>query len=451
MCGIAGIYSEKSIKVLPVLHDMGLMIQQRGQEGAGYVLFDGEKFIHERRISKDVNSVTHLFNKIRRPNKKAKFGIIHNRYSTRGGIDRIENVQPLFISTNKGKLAIVHNGTLVHAPKIKNSLEKNGRIFVSDSDTEVILQLIANSEKKDILDAIIESLDIVKGAYALIFLTEDGLIVARDPYGFRPLSIAEFDYGYLISSETCSFGPLIKELSISSIKDVQPGEIAVINKNGFKIVRGPNKTGIFQCIFELIYFARPDSVVFGKSVQAFRKLLGRNHALEHKIKVDCIIPIPDSSNYFSLEHARQLDVNLELALVRNHYTGRTFINPDGAKRQKNIRLKLNIIEELVRGHDAGIDDDSIVRGATIKKVVKMVRRCEPKSITVSISCPPIIDHCPYGIDIKSKKELIASGKTSDEICQQIGADDLRYLGLETLKKIGGNNFCYACFDGNYPL
>jgi len=451
MCGIAGIYSEKSIKILPILHDMGIMNQHRGQEGAGYAIFDGKAISYERRISKEKDSISHLFSKIKRPNKKAKAGIIHNRYSTRGGTDRIENVQPLFISTNKGKVAIAHNGTLVYAPKIKNALEKDGRIFMSDSDTEVILQLIADSKKTDLLDAITESLDVVKGSYSLIFLTEDGLIAARDNYGFRPLSIAEFDYGYLVSSETCSFGPLIKELGITSVKEVQPGEISVINNNGFKVVRGPNKIGVAQCIFELIYFARPDSIVFGKSVHAFRKMLGRSHALEQQIKVDCIIPIPDSSTYFSLEHARVLNVNLELGFVRNHYTGRTFINPDGAKRDKNIRLKLNIIEELIRGHDTGIDDDSIVRGATIKKVVKMVKRCQPKSTTVSISCPPNIDHCPYGIDVKTKKELIANGKTIEEIRQEIGADDLRYLNLETLKKLGGNNFCYACFDGNYPL
>jgi amidophosphoribosyltransferase len=430
------------------------MLQHRGQEGAGAVLSDRVRSIkdfYERRIAKEQDSVKHFFGKFNFTEDEFFMGIAHTRYSTAGSTDKIENVQPLLNTTRFGTIAIAHNGTLPYAPRLREKMEADGESFFSDSDSEVILKLIAHSQKENLVDAIVESLEKISGAFSLLLMTKDQMIVARDPYGFRPLSLATFNDGYMVASESCAFDPLEKSYGVRFLRDVEPGEIVVMGNGKLESIVLPNKVRRAQCIFELIYFGRPDSKIFGIDAHLFRMQLGYRHALEHPIKVDGVVAIPDSSNYFGDGHASSLGIPHLRALVRNHYTGRTFIDPIQSNRSKSIRLKLNPIPSMINGLDISIDDDSIVRGNTSRKIIRMIRGCNPKSITFSASCPPIISHCPYGIDIKEKGELIAAEKTIEEIRSFIEADDLRYLPIETLKTLGGHDYCYGCFDGRYPL
>lgn len=449
MCGIAGVISKNPVEMVRILHDMAVPHHHRGQEGAGVIIFNGDKIVHERRLSLTGNPITELFDKFINIEVKAHLGLTHNRYSTFGPADKIENVQPSLLSTKYGKIAIAHNGTLVHAPEIKARLKGDGESFASDSDTEVILKLIARSKKKDLVDAIIESLEQVSLAYSVIFMTKDLLIAARDPYGFRPLVLAEFDTGYMLASETCGFSALPDDYHVKFLREIKPGEIVVISKNGLESIRPFKRVCPKQCIFELIYFARPDSRIFSHDVYEFRQSLGRAHAEQHNIRVDQIIGVPDSANYFADGHAEALGVPHGRAIVRSHSSGRTFIDPDTLRRAKKVRLKLSPIKGMIAGQSCSVDDDTIVRGNTCRRIVEMIKNCGPKSITLSVGSPPIISHCPYGIDIKHKEELIAADKTVEQICEIIGADDLRYLGLPQFKKIGGENFCYGCFDGKY--
>lgn len=397
------------------------------------------------------NSVKHFFSKFDYADTNFYLGIGHTRYSTAGSVEKIENVQPLLSTTRFGSIALAHNGTLPYAQIFKEKMETDGENFFSDSDSEVILKLIAHSKKDDLIEATTESLEKIKGAYSLLIITPEQLIAARDPFGFRPLALAEFDYGYMIASESCAFDAIEKNLNVKFLREIEPGEMVILESKKIWTTRLPSEAKPARCIFELIYFARPDSTIFGSQTHLFRMNLGRTHAQEHPLRVDGVVAIPDSANFFGDGHAEALGVPHWRALVRNHYTGRTFIEPIVSNRSKNIRLKLNPIPHLIIGRDISTDDDSIVRGNTSRKIIRMLRGCKPRSITFSVSCPPIISYCPYGIDIKKSDELIAPGKTIAEICRLIEADDLRYLSLEALKNLGGPNFCYGCFTGEYPL
>jgi amidophosphoribosyltransferase len=455
MCGIFGVFSVKPMRLVPAIHEGLLLLNHRGQEGTGAIFTDRKQPLntyYERRIAKTNSSVQHFFSKFDHTDKLFYSGMGQNRYSTAGSIEKIENLQPMYANTRYGKVAVVHNGNLPYAEEMRDKFQHDGEMFMSDSDTEVILTLISHSQQADLIDAIIESLRHVRGSYSLIFLTESQMIVARDPYGYRPLSIAEFDNGYMFSSETCSFKAASKEHGVKFLRDVDPGEIIVVSDKGLESIKPFEIQPLQQCIFELIYFARPDSKIFGRNCAQFRMALGKLHSKEHPIRVDQICAIPDSANYFGDGHAAGLSVPHIRALVRNHYSSRTFINPDQEVRAKNIRLKINPIEEMLVGLDSSVDDDSIVRGNTSRKIVRMIRGCGPRSITMSVSCPPIISHCPYGIDIKGKKELIFAQEGSEEkVCRRIEADDLHYLSLGGLKSLGGPDFCYACFDEKYAL
>jgi len=452
MCGIFGVYSKNPLEIVPILHDGLLMLQHRGQEGTGVALSDGQQIIHERRLAKEGNSVRHFFGKFNYTINKFLIGIGHNRYSTAGSSEELKNIQPLLLKeTRFGDIAVAHNGTIPNASVMKKMLGSLGDGFSSDSDTEIILKYIVRSKRNDLIEAIIDSLERIVAAYALVFLVKDKLIAVRDPMGFRPLALAEFNNGYLVASETCAFDGLNKTLGVRFLREIEPGELIIIDKNGLKSIKPFRKFPIAQCIFELIYFARPDSRIFGWNAYDFRIKLGYAHAKEHPIRVDAVIAVPDSANYFGDGHAEALGVPHRRGLVRNHYTGRTFIDPIQSNRSKGIRLKLNPIPGMIEGLEISIDDDSIVRGNTSGKIVRMIRNCKPKSITFSVSCPPIISYCPYGIDIKGEEELIASKKTVEEIRQFIEADDLRYLTLRALKELGGPYFCYGCFENKYPF
>ena len=345
-----------------------------------------------------------------------------------------------------------HNGTLVGAKETIEALISSGEVFESDSDSELILHYLARSQKSNLVDALIEALEKIRGAYSLIVMNEKQLIAARDPYGFRPLSLATFDYGNLVSSESNAFKAIDEKLGVHYLREIDPGEIIILEPGKDPVSVKPfGRTPLHRCIFELIYFAHPASYLFGHDVFKFRMQLGQAHALEHRISVDCIVPIPDSARYFTIGHSLALGVPVHEAFVRSHYIPRTFIDADKKHRENNVRLKLTPIDALLKGFDISLDDDSIVRGPTIRKNVQTVRRGGAKSVTVSISCSPLINRCPYGIDIKEQDELIAPGNTIGEICSAIGADDLRYLSLESMHSVAGIGFCDGCFTGNYPV
>lgn len=451
MCGIFGIYSENPINIGPILHDGLLGLQHRGQEGTGVMIsIEGRPPIHLRRISKGDGSVRHFFDKEPLSDIMSDKAMGHNRYSTAGSTSLMENLQPFFRTNKYGNVGIGHNGTLLDAKKHRIELMSRGYSFQSDSDTEIILGYLALSQKTDLVSALIESLHKVRGAYSLLVMNDHEIIAARDPHGFHPLSLAIFNEGFMISSETCAFGFVEKKYGVRYSRDVEPGEIVIINKNGLTPIRPFSEIAPRHCVFELIYFARPDSIIFGRYGYEFRMTLGKKHAEEHPTSATCIIGIPDSANYFADGQAEALGIPHRRALVRSHYTARTFISPDSEKRSNNVRLKLSPVRPLIKDEEVGLSDDSIVRGTTSRKLVSMVRKCEPKSITFSVSCPPLVSHCPFGIDIKTADELIAHKKSVEEIRQFIGADELNYLSLDSLKAVAGPDYCYGCFTGEYP-
>lgn len=452
MCGIFGIVSEKPILIGSVLHDGLLGLQHRGQEGTGVMISTkGGPPIHSRRISASDSSVRHFFDKEPIPGVMSDKAMGHNRYSTAGSAACLENLQPFVQATRHGSVGIAHNGTLLDVKMHRDELMSRGYPFRSNSDTEIILGYLTLSDKSDLVSALVESLSQVRGAYSLLVMNDHKIIAARDPHGFRPLSLATYDFGHIVSSETCAFGFIEKKYGARYLRDVEPGEIVVISKEGLTSLDPFPKTSPRSCVFELIYFSRPDSKIFGRYGFEFRMELGKKHAEEHPLDATCVVGIPDSANYFADGQAEALGIPHRRALVRSHYTARTFISPDGSKRSNNVRLKLSPIPPMIKGEHVSLSDDSIVRGTTSKKMVSMARKCEPESITFSVSSPPLIGFCPYGIDIKTNEELAANQRTIEEICGFIGADDLRYLSLELLKSVAGENFCYGCFSREYPI
>lgn len=452
MCGIFGICADRPFRIAPVLHDGLLGLQHRGQEGTGVMIsVEGQRPIHSRRISTGSSSVRHFFEKTDLSGIMSDKAMGHNRYSTAGATSFMENLQPFVLDCKYGRVGLAHNGTLLDVEKHRGILMSRGFSFHSDSDTEIILGYIALSKKADLVSALIESLGKIRGAYSLLVMNDNKLIAARDPRGFRPLSLATFDYGHIISSETCAFGFVEKKYGVKYLRDVEPGEVVVIKSDGITSLKLFPEVHPHFCVFELIYFGRPDSKIFGRYGYEFRMALGKMHAEEHLIHATCVIGVPDSANYFADGQAEALGIPHRRALVRSHYTARTFISPDSEKRSDNVRLKLAPILSLIENEDVSLDDDSIVRGSTSKKTTSMIKRCNPKSITFSVSCPPLISHCPFGIDIKSAEELIAHNKSIDEIRRYIGADALNYLSLASLKSVAGPGYCYGCFTGEYPI
>jgi amidophosphoribosyltransferase len=451
MCGIFGVWSENPIEIGPIMHDGLLGLQHRGQEGTGVMIANKRTPIHSRRISTSDSSVRHFFDKTDLSQVFSDKAIGHNRYSTAGSIATIDNLQPFVRETRHGIVGLGHNGTLLDKDRHRAELMRRGYGFQSDSDSEIILGYIALSRKPDLVSAVIEELSNVRGAYSLLIMNENKIIAARDPHGFRPLSLATFDHGYFFSSETCAFGFVEKKFSAKYLRDVAPGEIVVIEGGKLTSLKPFRSVVHRPCVFELIYFGRPDSRIFGRDGFEFRMELGKEHGRKFEMNPTCVIGIPDSANYFADGLAEVLRVPNRRALVRSHYTTRTFISPDGAKRSNNVRLKLSPIRPMIKGERVALADDSIVRGTTSKKMVSMVRSCEPESIDFCVSCSPIIGYCPYGVDIKSDEELIASQRTVEETRDFIGADGLHYLPLESLKKVAGENFCYGCFTRKYPV
>lgn len=468
-CGVFGIFGSPtaSLETYYGLHSL----QHRGQEACGIVTRDlnekGKPIFH---IHKGEGLVSEVFedSNILSENLKGFSAIGHNRYSTTGSSNSRKNIQPFIVSYRMGNLAIAHNGNLTNAKALRDELINEGAIFQTTSDTEVILHLIARSRLNDQVEQVKEALNKIEGAYSLVILTDDKLIAARDSHGFRPLSIGKHDNSFIVASETCAYDLLQAEF----LREVEPGEIIIIDND---TLRDSNVKSVYlydfdsarkQCVFEYIYFSRPDSFIFGHNVDKMRRRLGkalaRNHPVynENSDKV-IVISVPDSSNTTALGYQTELeklgvDCKLEIGLIRSHYIGRTFIQPVQGKREIGVRIKFNTVKGVLEGRTIVIVDDSIVRGTTSKQLVKLIREANPLSIHLRISSPPITNPCFYGMDFPSKDELIAHKYNSnvEEIGKYLGVDSLEYLTneemLDAVSEAGPENFCYACFSGNYP-
>jgi amidophosphoribosyltransferase len=443
-CGLFGILGHPEAAHLTYL---GLYaLQHRGQESAGIVASDGVRV----RIEKGMGLVNDIFEDGRLDTLMGDKAMGHVRYSTAG--DTVAaNAQPILIDCHRGPIALGHNGNLVNATLLRQELEAAGSIFQSTSDTEVILHLYARSHRERLEDAIAASLSKVMGAFSLLFLTKDSLVAARDPWGFRPLVIGRLDGATIIASETCALDLIDAEY----IRDVEPGELLVVDRSGMRSFRPFPPEPARQCVFEHVYFARPDSQVFGRNVLESRLLLGQYLAREAPAAADVVVPIPDSGMGAALGYSRESGLPFAWGLIRNHYVGRTFIEPKQSIRSFGVKIKLNPVRGVLEGKRVVLIDDSIVRGTTSKKIVGMVRAAGATEVHMRISSPPTTGPCYYGIDTPLKSELIASRNTVDETRQYIGADSLGYLSPEGLLRAvadaGGERHCTACFTGRYPI
>ncbi|MHB8410717.1 MAG: amidophosphoribosyltransferase [Candidatus Acidiferrales bacterium] len=441
-CGVFGVFGNEEAAKLTYL---GLYaLQHRGQEAAGIAATEGAQL----RVEKGMGLVQELFT----PDVVARLpgaaAIGHTRYSTAGDTT-LMNAQPLVSDCNKGKLALAHNGNLTNALELRRSLEHKGSIFQTTSDTEVIVHLVARSKVSNLAGAIADALGQVEGAYSLLILTRDEIFVIRDPRGFRPLALGRLGDAWVVGSETCAFDLIGAEY----IRDVEPGEMLRISKSGVESIHFAPEKQHQYCIFEHVYFARPDSIVFGRPVNPTRERLGRLLAREHPAIADMVVPVPDSGVPAAIGYASESGIPFRMGLIRNHYIGRTFIEPSQAIRDFGVRLKLNPVRRLLEGQRVVLVDDSIVRGTTSRKIVRMMRESGVAEVHMRISCPPTVSPCHYGIDTPTKLELIGAQNSIEQIREFIGADSLGYLSLENLRasvEETGGEFCTACYTGVYP-
>ncbi|MBF0621419.1 MAG: amidophosphoribosyltransferase [Magnetococcales bacterium] len=449
-CGVFGIYGHPEAANLVYL---GLYaLQHRGQESAGIVSVE-DQFLH---VHRSKGLVADVFSRKDLNRLKGENAIGHVRYSTSGGSASQRNLQPLVADTINGGIAIAHNGNLSNGVEMRRQLEARGSIFQSTMDTEVVVHLAALSREKTYAGRLMESLRQVRGAYAIVAMNQHNMIGVRDPHGFRPLVLGKVgDGGYVLSSETCALNLIEAEF----VRDVEPGEMVVINKDGVKSYFPFEKEERQLCIFEYVYFARPDSDIDGVNVYDARKRIGFSLADEHPVNADVVIPVPDSGVPAALGFAQKCNIPFELGIIRNHYVGRTFIEPHQSIRHFGVKIKLNANPEVIRGRNVVLVDDSIVRGTTSRKIVKMVRAAGAKEVHVRISSPPTTHPCYYGIDTPTRKELLAASHSIEEMRKYITADSLSFLTLDGLYNAvsGGkspgkcNGFCDACFSGSYPV
>ncbi len=441
-CGVFGVLGHEEASKLTYL---GLYaLQHRGQESAGIVSTDGG----DLHIHKGMGLVEEIFRAAVLAKLPGDAAIGHTRYSTAGDTS-LSNAQPIVIDCNKGKLALGHNGNLTNASEWCRKLEHRGSIFQTTSDTEVIVHLVARSTARHLSGAIAEALNQVEGAYSLLLLTPDELYAIRDPRGFRPLCLGRLGRAWLAASETCAFDLL----GANYVREVEPGEMVRISRSGLESVHFAPEKPHQYCIFEHVYFSRPDSVVFGRPVNPSREMLGRVLAREHPVPADVVVPVPDSGVPAAIGYALESGILFRMGLIRNHYIGRTFIEPEQAIRDFGVRLKLNPVRGLLEGKRIVLVDDSIVRGTTSRKIVRMVREAGATEVHVRISCPPTVSPCYYGIDTPTREELIAAVKSVEEIRSFLGADSLGYVSLESLRRAIGDTegkFCTSCYTGHYP-
>jgi amidophosphoribosyltransferase len=441
-CGVFGVFGHEEASKLTYL---GLYaLQHRGQESAGIVSSDGT----ELHLHRAMGEVEEIFTPAVLAELPGNLAIGHTRYSTAGD-KALLNAQPIMIDCNKGKVALGHNGNLTNAAEWRRKLEHRGSIFQTNSDTEVIVHLLARSQSHNLSGALGDALNQVEGAYSLLVLTTDELIAVRDPRGFRPLNLGKLDDAWLVASETCAFDLL----NAQYVREIEPGEMVRISRSGIESIHFAPEKPLQQCIFEHVYFARPDSIIFGRSVNESREALGRRLAKEHPANADIVVPVPDSGVPAAVGYALESGIPFRMGLIRNHYIGRTFIEPSQAIRNFGVKLKLNPIRSLIEGQRVVLVDDSIVRGTTSRKIVRMVRESGAKEVHMRISCPPTISPCYYGVDTPTREELIASSSTPEEICKFIGADSLGYISLAGLKQAVRDtqgHYCTSCYTGIYP-
>src|SRR5881398_1018017 len=414
-CGVFGIFGNPEAANLTYL---GLYaLQHRGQESAGIVTADGQRML----ASRAMGHVADAFDNAALEGLPGHLAIGHTRYST-AGESRLFNAQPFLIDCAHGQIAVAHNGNLVNAQELRDELVRDGSIFQTSSDTEVVLHLYARSREHSVEDALVESIAQVTGAFSFVLLTKDRLIAARDPHGFRPLALGRLGDSYIVCSETCA----LDLIGATYVRDVEPGELIIISDGGLRSLRPFPPAPLAHCVFEHVYFARPDSYVFGKSVNEVRTNLGRILAREQPVDADVVVPVPDSGVCAAVGYAEESGVPLRMGLIRNHYVGRTFIQPQASIRHFGVKVKLNPVRSILDGQRVVLVDDSIVRGTTSRKIVKMVRAAGAKQVHVRISCPPTISPCYYGVDTPSRMELIAATHTLDEITKYLDADSVGY-------------------------
>ncbi|MEA1975473.1 MAG: amidophosphoribosyltransferase [Bacillota bacterium] len=443
-CGVVGIYSKDRDEISKMLYYGLISLQHRGQESAGIAVKDNK----EIKYYKEMGLVKEVFSEEILNSLKGEIGIGHVRYSTTGE-SFVSNAQPLVVHYKGGKIALAHNGNLINAIKIRDELEDKGSIFQTSIDSEVIANLIARNYKYGIKESLIKSFELLKGSFALVIIYEDKLIGARDPKGIRPLSIGKLDGDYILSSETCNFDILGADF----VRDVEPGEIVIIDDNGIESVKYADEKKAL-CSFEYVYFARPDSNIDGVNVYKARVNAGKILAKESFVEADIVAAVPDSGTPAAIGFSQESGIPYDIALIKNKYMGRTFINPDQKLRELGVRLKLNVAKENIKGKRIVLVDDSIVRGTTSKRIIRMLRKAGAKEVHFRISSPPVKYSCYFGIDTPSKKHLVGAMMTTDEICKEIGADSLAYISIEGLVEsigMGKDNLCTACFNGEYPM
>jgi len=445
-CGVVGVYGHPEAANLAYL---GLYaLQHRGQESAGIVSSDGEGLIAHRQLG----LVADVFNEEIIKRLRGSLAIGHNRYSTTGE-NHLKNAQPIVVEYAQGPMAVAHNGNLVNAQILRDELEACGSIFQSTSDTEVVIHLIATSKEKGLTARIIDALSRVRGAYSLAFLTLDRMIAARDPMGFRPLVIGRLKSapeGYVVVSETCALDLIEAEY----MREVEPGEIVIFSSQGIESLKPFAPSREAKCIFEYVYFSRPDSNLYGRNVYQVRKAFGRQLARDNPVEADLVTPVPDSGVPAAIGYAEEAKLPLEFGLIRNHYVGRTFIEPRQSIRHFGVKIKLNAQREVLQDKRVVVVDDSIVRGTTSRKIIRMLRDAGAREVHMRISSPPTTGSCYYGIDTPTRRELIASSHSVEEIRKFIGADTLAYLSVEGMYAVFNGDrrgFCDACFSGSYPV
>src|SRR5271169_2749130 len=449
-CGVAAIYGHPEASKLAYLSLYAL--QHRGQESAGIASSNGERL----ELHKAMGLVSDIFTADTLARVPGSLAIGHTRYSTTGD-SALLNAQPIMVECNKGKIALAHNGNITNALEVRGQLDQQGSIFQTTSDTEVIVHLIARSREETLADAMADSLRRLEGAFSLVMLTRDRVFAARDPRGFRPLVMGRISGQaahradtIVFASETCAFDLI----GATYEREVKPGELVIVGPEGVHSRFYASQQPLSSCIFEHVYFSRPDSTVFGRSVQQSRDAMGRQLALESPVDADIVIPVPDSGVTAAMGFSHESGIPLQFGLIRNHYVGRTFIEPEQRVRDFGVKLKLNPVRNVIQGKRVVLIDDSIVRGTTSRKIVRMVRDAGAKEVHMSISCPPTISSCYYGVDTPSKNQLIAANKSVDEIREYIGANSLAYLSLEGLRKAAGEGddvkYCTACYTGKYP-
>jgi amidophosphoribosyltransferase len=443
-CGVFGIFGHPNAAELTYY---GLYaLQHRGQESAGIVTSDGRQF----REHKGMGLVSQIFNGQVLHDLVGHMSVGHTRYSTTGS-SNLRNAQPLTGNCLRGQIAVAHNGNLTNAAALRDELEAKGVMFQTTVDSEVILNLLAQPALNGHDNHLANVVRRIEGAFSLVIMTESELIGVRDPLGFRPLCLGRVDDAWVLSSETCA----LDLIHAKCVRDVEPGEIVVINRDGVHSIKAaPDSARRAFCMFEYVYFARPDSTIAGSNVYKVRVEMGRQLAREHPVDADLVIPVPDSGVYAGLGYAEESKIPFELAFIRNHYVGRSFLQPSQLIRDFNVRVKLNLIEELVHGKRVIIVDDSIVRGTTCKARVKTLKEAGAKEVHVRVSCPPHMHSCVYGIDFPDRNKLMAANHSVEAICSYLNADSLHYLSVDGMVKATGqpqSNYCLACWDGKYPV